>query len=163
MSHVRLLTLGLALTLAGTSSPAHAGIFQRIAERHAAKRDFRQTLKADKDLKVYRRGQIGLKSAAVKLGTLGTAAFVEGAGFLSWVDRAFKDGGGGENLVFGTIAAIGVGIAGMKIAASVRRAANTRTVEFALKQGKPITKAQIDSWQKAKIIGELKVAEASGR
>ena len=153
---MRIYAIVTAAVLVASAAPADAGIIAHLAEKQQAKRELKQFFRSNPDLAVYRKGQLGLKSAAVKLGTLAAAGTVELGGLYAAVDRALSIGGGGGELVAGTIFALGVGVGGWKLAGVVKRAATTRTLEYALAQGRSITPDQLARWRAAGLIGALR-------
>lgn len=150
-----LVTFGALLS---ATAPADAGMVERFVAKRQAKQEWKQLLKGNRGLAIHRRGELGLKSFGIKAATGVVAGTVEGAAVLDWFGKAMNGYGGGDSLVVGTIAALGVGVGGWKLAGAIKRGANTRTVEHALASGHTIPAAQLARWRSAGVIGELSPA-----
>jgi hypothetical protein len=149
----------MAVVTGALTAPAHAAegkrsFLMKLAERHQARRDFKAFLRENPDLKTYRKGAIGLKSAAIKT----VAATALGGSAMYAALEAFGDGVNGVSNGFGNkgvpamMAAGALAVGAWKGAQLVRRSANTRTVEFALKSGVAIPQQRINAWVDAKVI-----------
>jgi hypothetical protein len=146
--------LVVGLLIATLTAPASAGgLAGRWAERRQAKREFKLLLHDHPELAKFRRSAIGIKSAALKVAGLVPAlpGAVVGLANTLFIDAPLVS----EPHLIGAGAlgaAGGFAVAGWKLAANVRRSANTKTVSYALQHGIAIPPAQLKRWTDANII-----------